>query len=446
MNTSPSHSTKPEAAVSTRRPTVSLLVTFDIGQTFVFKSTGKHREEVVKEWGEVFSGHPHEADWCTEQWADYSKPMGWIATWRYFYGSDKPELKAAVDQLREAVPGELDDDKDAIRAIIFPNGIGVLIVRSRAAVDSTLNSLYNILIEEKKKENRRAACGALLSYAARCYMGFMCDARPLLASGAKAVTPITAIQRTHKILQTAFTYPVFFFDEPHFQPGDECFSYEGTKLDIGWGKCIVQRASDADHVLQLERNLAIGLVSWFALLVMTDRSTQYIRDAIHALASRERHPGSMDARIIRLAYTEAANQALPIQWTSHEQDLFLLEAIHKCWVSERWWRIVEQKTNLLAAHWEQEAGDANEIWTRNIAIFGVLIACMTLASAFADLIGLIAAPPSVTDQPWMGLINLLIHFRFMIGFIVPVFLGFLFITLVRRGTAKRSRSSTELDR
>lgn len=425
-------------------PTVSLLVTFDIGQTFIFKSTGTGRKNVAEQWAEVFSRHPHGQYWSTEQWEGFKKPMGWIATWRYFGGSQTPELDAAIEQLRESVPGDLEEDKDAIRAIVFPNGIGVMIVRSRAAPGSSLDELDEILKEPAKREDRRDASTALLSWAGRCYMRFMEDARFSLNNGASTIVPVPAIRRTHDILRTAYTYPVFFFDKPNVESycqasAADVSTYDGAILNTGWSKCIIARAEGKDHRAELERDLAIGLASWFALHVMTQRSTQYIRDTIHALATDQRHPSSMNARTIRLAYTEAANQALPIQWTSGERDLFLLEAIHRCWVSERWWRIVEQKTTLLAEHWEQEASDSDERWNRRITAFGAAIACFTLASAVADLLSLQIDPPG-TGGSMNGVEALLIHFRILIGFVVPLVLGVTFVWIVLSRMSSRTPS------
>lgn len=448
MSDAPHSTVEPAAKTVTK---VSLLVAFDIGQTFVFKSTQSSNDDVATEWGGVFGGdHEHAKDWCTAQWEDFSKPMGWIATWRYFGGSAKSELQSAMDQLRRSVPGTIEEeDTDALRAIIFPNGIGVFILRIRPKPTWDIPTIEAFLEDETVRVQRRRAFCDIIKWAAECYLGYMHAARPLLENGARAVTAIGAIERKHGAQRAAYAYPIYFLDEPRYKEwrrtqADSATPFGDTELSLTWGLCGVKLGA-TDHRFDLERDFAIGLAGWYALAVMTNRSTLYIRDALHALSSNKANPTAANARIIRLAYTEAASQALPIQWTSRESDLFLLEAIHECWISERWWRIVEQKTNLLAAHWEQEAGASNDRWNRKITAFGVAIAFITLSSAVADFIQLTVEPPGIDSKNLNGLDRLLIDARVWLGF-GPFLLGLIFVTLVLRGRYGNSRPNGDPDR
>lgn len=383
-----------------RPSTISLLVPFDIGQTFIFKSRGRN---VEAEWRSIFSGHPHEKDWATDQKEldGFDKSMGWIAVWRCFGGTEKPHLATAIERLGTRVPGELDTDADGIRAIIFPNGIGVLIVRIKTAPLG--DPRWSCLNDKKIKAERRAACRVLLATASACYLDFMYRAVKLGGdNGARAVEQLRPVERTHHIVRAEYTYPLFFFSTPgeanQFAgaPTRAVTSYNDAKLLIGWQNTVVSHGG-VDQRVMIERNFVIALAGWFALVMMNNRATHYILDAIHALAA-DQTPNALEGEAVRLAYMEASNQAFPIQWTSSEKDLLLLEAIHDSWSSQRWWKTVERKTNLLAAYSAHVSDDADQHWNQKITAFGAGIACVTLVSAIVDAMSLLSSSRP-TDQP-----------------------------------------------
>lgn len=198
------------------------------------------------------------------------------------------------------------------------------------------------------------------------------------------------LQRTHHTLETAYTYPVYFLnDRSHVQSlvGSEQMDrvvYGHAESLTGWGQAVI-RCGDVSTRDVIERDFIVALASWFALLVMNNRATHYIHQFIHALAAGQREPTAIEAQAIRLAYIEASNQSLPIQWTSAEADLRLLESIHVSWSTNRWRNAVDRKTNLLAAHCEQMKHDADGDREHLIIKFGAIIGAFTLCSAIADV-------------------------------------------------------------
>lgn len=464
--------TYPSTSVS-----VSLLIPFDIGQTFIFKSPMIKPSDVKKQWTSIFDRPPHRENWNTEQWSGFKKPMGWIATWRCFTGpAEAPaellpitKLKPALKCLQKTILGKVASGADAVRAVIFPNGMGILIIRITAP-ETWRTQTWIREFRQYRKRLRLKACSKLVAWVAKSYLDYMraaikrnCKRCPQLVSS------VFAIERTHGIMEAKYAYPIFFFDGDDINDGCDSgawfkafqaransekrtpkIDYDDATVNIGWGECVVQRCTEG-QVSKIERDFAIGLASWFALVVMTDRSTLHIRDAIYALATGTKDSGTDRVKAIRLAYSEAANQASPIQWTSGESDLFLLEAIHKCWISERWWRIVEQKTNLLAAHWDQQTEETNERWGRRIAALGATIACVALASAVADLITLIMNPPTSegssisVDLPGLKWQHILLDLRVLWSFVTPgllaaiVLFGFIIVPHFRRRSAHAKR-------
>jgi hypothetical protein len=387
--------TLPSAAVvPAPLSTLSLLVPFDIGQTFIFKSRAAKPED---DWTKIFSGADHAQDWSVDQGEldGFSKSMGWIAIWRYFEGAAKPKLDKALEKLRKHVPGDLEESRDGIRAIIFPNGIGVLIVRIRAAPLD--DPRWLTMQSAGQRKQRRAACRVFLSTVAACYLNFMYDAIRRHAKGEpRVIERLQPVGRAHGIVRAEYTYPLHFFnpdDEAKWlaaHPKANETGYGSARLFIDWKSASISQGS-AERT-PIECIFIVALAGWFALHVMNNRATHYILNAIYGLASSHHDPDATEGWAVRLAYMEAANQAFPIQWTSTMQDLNLLETIHTCWGSDRWWKQVERKTSLLAAHAEQLEAESNERWNRRIAGVGATIACFTLASAIADVMDLTGGP------------------------------------------------------
>ena len=211
---------------------------------------------------------------------------------------------------------------------------------------------------------------------------------------------IPNLDRTSRVKRAPFCYPLFFVaNEDHYgeiksrliRSGDTQTkeqSYGDSQVYAGWAASAIHLA-DATQTEDIERNFVIALASWYGMVVMNHLVTLRSQETFVDLAKGERRLRAQDVRAVRLAYMEAANASHPIRWTTRQRDLALLDEMHDAWSSQRLWDIIDQRSRLLTAHYEQLEAEAGDHRTTALTILGVMLASTTLASVVADVIGLI---------------------------------------------------------
>ena len=350
--------------------TVSILIPFDIGSTHIFRSGAASREGVNEEWERVFAASPH--GWNTGQLPEFRKPLGWIAS-RCVGRSE------SVQEICKRIGGEVDEAPEAVRAVVFPLGIGVIILRVRLT-EPTLAFRERF---GSRHQEMKPLCRGIFEDARDRYRDAVKG-----SPGRPGLRPLDDVGRTTGTCAFDYLYPVFFTTHTPPEVMDESdyprSKYGSANVAVGWGAAYALGADD-DERSWIELDFLVALASWYSLAVMNRLATRYLLDAVSELAARRPYPRKLQSRAIRLTYMEGANASHPHTWTSRFRDLRLLESIQKQWRTGDWWTSVQERTQLLALHHEQVEAEASERRGHKFATFGALITALTLASAIADV-------------------------------------------------------------
>lgn len=448
------------APLGLHSPAMSLLVAFDVERGYIFRSptdwtqpVRRGREEAedprvttLDAWREIFQGHD---EWDTRQLSTeefFSKPLGWMATLTIDPESC-PELSEALQSLDEKVRGEIPGVSNeavlGIRAVVFPIGIGVLIIRIQLPdgvedLASLVTDLPGIIKDERT---------SIIQEVSERYRERMEVAVSKRAGGGRPlVRRYEAVDR-RRVEPAGSDYKVLFVDEAAYKKRTDQIAqitgtknrdnseqevfYRGANIYVGWVEALA-RGLTSKSVEHIEDVFIIALASWYALIVMNFLVSLCTLDAFESMATTRtrflaREKKRSHAR--RLAYMETANAAHPVRWTMREANLRLLEAIHKSWSSRQWWETVEERSNLLAVHYEQLEGEANERRNLGLVVFGTSIAGVTLGSAIADVIGLFPDKARYVGLHFAsissGLKEVFDNFGFVLAVLLPVMAGML---------------------
>ena len=374
---------------------VSLLFPFDIGGTYVLEGpaigTALEMEEVDQQWQKALPG------WNVTQFPPpYEKPLGWVA--RLVLDPSKSSLLA--DAIK-ATPGIIGDGSIQAEIITFTAGIGLLRVFAElsepaSAVHEKLSS-PQITVAGKYTQVIQSTIDSYvkcLDTPTRKFRGR--SARKTAVMRRR----LPNLDRTSRVRRAPFCYPLFFVASRDQyggitsglkRSGDTRTterSYGDSRVYVGWAASVIHLAEGA-QTEDIERNFVIALASWYGMVVMNHLVTLRSQETFVDLAKSERRLRARDIRAVRLAYMEAANASQPIRWTTRQRDLLLLDEIHKAWSSSRLWAIIEQRSRLLMAHYEQLEAEAGDQRTAALTILVVMLASTTLASVVADVLGLI---------------------------------------------------------
>ena len=442
------------APLGTHAPAMSLLVAFDVERGYIFRSPTDwtkleqcgSRITTQEAWRGIFKGHD---EWDTHQFSTeefFAKPLGWMAT--LIIDPEKcPELAEVLSRLDEKIQGEISGANSeallGIRAVLFPVGIGVLIIRIQLPDGiEDLATLATDLPGHIKDERT-----SIIREVSDRYIECMDGAVSRRADGCRPmVRRYEAVDRK-RVEAAGSDYRVFFVDETAYKKraaqiaqitgaksGDgleQGLFYHGATIYVGWVEALAcgQVAEWGEHI---EDVFIIALASWYALVVMNFLVSLCTLDAFESLATKRTpflNKEKRKSHARRLAYMEAANAAHPIRWTMIERNLRLLEAIHKSWSSRQWWETVEERSNMLAVHYEQLEGEANERRHLGLVVFGTSIAGVTLGSAIADWIGLFPNKAKYMGVHFASISAVLEqvfdNFGFVLAFLIPVTVGLL---------------------
>jgi hypothetical protein len=388
---------------------ISLIFPFDVGETYIFyvssgtQEAGKE-EKIENAWDAIFKGN----GWHTTQFpSTFSKPLGLMARLKLeLKEGSNPEkaLKTCPWLERKGLEAE---------AYIFPFGIGVLLLKARVIASHDLASALSTYWTDRPKISK--AFGEILAAIAKEFTG----ALEIEAKNKKRVYKLSEIDRGKVISHARYSFPIVFHsDQAEYSAAKEKersrsgkgaildpttstttgsaqeFSYsyspnvDAAKVYVGWSEAHVLGAGEKIRNA-IEIVFIIAMSSWYALIVMNKIASAHLLQAFRDIAAGESRALKKKSRTMRLTFMEAANASYPIRWTTAPQDLGLLERIHSTWSSNRLRRNVEEQTNALATHHDQLEEEEQERKGSLLAVFGIGIACLTLASAVADVITLL---------------------------------------------------------
>jgi hypothetical protein len=395
----------------------TIFIPFDIGESYLFNVKHK-RSTPSEEWSRIFQDEGDVPAWnCCQQFPDrFHKPLGWCSSF-----SLGDHSAASVIQKDYPVSG---DRYEGTRVVVFPLGIAVLVLRTPITlpIDAFRSKCWNLL------EKHSSSCESLAASAAESYCRAMKRATRLQLGlrDTRTVVRLRSLDRSRGILKPDYIFPLFFLKSapPDFPLTDAKayprVQYGKAEVCTGWTEAFAL-GSTRDEAAIIEANFTIAMASWYALAVMNRLANHYLSTAVFASATNRPHSGKVKSRIIRLTYMEGANSSRPIRWTTEEDDLRLLESIHNRWSTHLWWENVEERTTLLALHYEQLAAEEEDRRGLKFAVFGSVIACFTLVSAVVDGRTLFPAT-SVTkefldaDGIWLPLV---LAFLFAIWYLWP---------------------------
>lgn len=441
------HSCLPRASST---PSVLLLVPFDTGRSYFFRARGD--SDVYWQWAEVFGRNSADEEWDLTQFPKrFRKPLNWTATLCIDPATCPDRLKLPVKALQRTIPGKI---VDKIRVVFFPLGLAIMVIRAEltGAIEEAVEDYRGV------RNNLKPICCTIVNYCAGRYIDRMKSAvirEQALRStfwnkeDNRRVLFLKFLKRTTRIKNIEYLFPVFSVGSSPIGmlrrsgPDEAPIAYDKALVYVGWNRAFI-RHHDLKPIesvaLQeaIEVNFVIALVSWYSLVMMDQLASLTALNTMFGEAGSTAGPEKVDSGTLRLAFMEAANASHPIRWTTHNRDLVLLEQIHKRWSSERWWKNVNRRTQLLALHHQEIEAEGGAQRSFLFAIFGSIIGSFTLASAIADVLHLWAGksvadlPKWVIRYPWfLDLGRYVLRYDWLLVIAIPVALGvFLFVRYV----------------
>jgi hypothetical protein len=229
------------------------------------------------------------------------------------------------------------------------------------------------------------------------------------------------------------------------QSSEARIPYRDAEVYIDWSESLVkvpqeQAASGAEGTepkivtkedrQRIETNFVIALASWLALFFMNKNSSLFLFEAFVGMSTGKPLSTADTVHKRNMAYKDVADASLPIRWTTGRKDLYLLEAIHRNWSSERWRRTIEERMKLLNLHYERLEEERREEGTSRIARFGLILTIAALASAVASVIALIYNDTEAWSNPDIFPNYKLRRYDFPISLVAPLVLGLLFYAVI----------------
>lgn len=416
-----------------RSPAITLVTAFGLGKSYIFYVEKAKRARAADEdegdpvlgcWKELFKARDV---WDFEQLESYNKPLGETAKLTL---TEKSSGRAAalIKELRAACEAEISAELDPtkIEAIFFTTGVAVLSLRLEPREKSEPDNIlkYTLSTDAQLKRVHRLTeeiiklCKAeyisVMEQAEKRGHGFCPDGSRWF------LRRFREVDREDWEPALEFSYPLFFVGDQVYeqrtrailekvagskwrrkQQSDKArVSYEGAEIYVDWSEALVRRTGKNRE--RIENNFIIALASWYALVLMNKNSSiflfqayiQTVRDVPRQGDGLQEIADAVNKR--NMAYKDVADASLPIRWTPQRRDLFLLEAIHRNWSSDRWRKNIDERMKLLVLHYrsledrlERMEDDRRERATNKLNRVAVMLAAFTLASATADVINLL---------------------------------------------------------
>ena len=385
----------------------SVIIGFDIGRTFIFYDPS---DQLSENWASIFKDH---AEWKFDQFQDYKKPLGWIATLSIQRCAKLDPSK--VSDLIEAFKGLGAQLKpETMETVFFAPGVGVLsfqLTFETGEVSARLDDLS----KTHKRDTIRPLIEELIEEAVKRYTGLL-DTKPALIKSFKAVD------------RAKCGYPVFFLlsfvDQRTFYDRARCIrdllastdeqrrifderarvGYEGATVFIDWSEALVTGATPAQEK-QIETNFIIAMAAWSSLSLMERHSAKDSFTALAQAAGAETESLSVNDVYIRsTAYRDVSDASRPIRWTTNSTDLHLLEAVHRNWSSDRLREVIGERMQAVSFHLQRIQDGLQRIQNeqreqfrarqdtlnQRLTVFAIVVAVSTLASAAADVLTMVS--------------------------------------------------------
>jgi hypothetical protein len=395
-----------------------LLFTLDIGKSFIFHVDEEERKRVAEEiaqkrklsskeipkrdviayaWKAMFPekelvGRNRRYGWDLRPLPKFASPRGPLTRLRL----DPSQVDLQLKRLPYITIERLE-------ALFFPLGTGVLVVTAYMSgeAEDVLDDFF------RKKDSLRMAMAPGIRAIERRF-------ETVLMIGANKLDYIKELRdvRREPSRGPAHAFPIVFIaaekdygelkkrhngyvgmgealDEDESVAVDYRYFYKKSlyaNVFIGWTEAyILDPKGDRSAENAIKNVFIIGITSWYSLRVMERISSAYLLSVYKRLASKNTEIIKAKSRVMRLTFMDAANASHPVRWTGLPQELGLLEKIQEAWNSLHLWDIVEEKTNTLATYHSQLEDEELETKNRRLTQFGIIIACVTLVSAIADI-------------------------------------------------------------
>lgn len=384
---------------------IAVFVPFDIGGTYVFKVPNDLCEQCI--WKNIFrdanqllvSGS--EWEWNTDQLGEmptfYRESFGIVARYRHCTATINTSIN--LNSI-----GNCFAEVKSLEIIFFPRGIGVLVLRVEARENVQPDSWRDDFKSDRGR--LKEALQPILSDAQRAYISVMNGVASRKVN--KFVFIINLPGRGREVDKARFPFAVGFTDTAKATLADTdatkpatvnksdlfgyCYSSSNREnkitlcLDVGWGETTVYNSGGSEAAKgAIVDAFIVATASWFSLVLMNRLVSQFLRDLFVDIAGGRRRLSDREGQKIRLAFMDASNASRPVSWTFRERDLLLLDRIHETWCTKRWWRKVEERTTLLAAHHNEVAADIRRNSEDKLARLVIILSIMAAFSAIKDI-------------------------------------------------------------
>lgn len=416
----------------------SLFLAFGTGHSYVFYVDGKSKRagsesgqlcegeckkdgrgligeenEVKKKWAQGFE---ESSGWSCQQFEKHGKPLGWMARLT-LNAKNCPEISEPIQHLQRFFRNCGAAWEGDAEAYFFTAGVGVLVLHlslpeGSAKTQESIKALRDPDKIKEIKESRVKIVRACTERYTVCMTEKIESAKPgqlkkWFGTPEVILKRFKEADQNHQKFPEGSLYPLFFIDEATYcvrtkeilgkvagskrirasQSDQARVSYTRSEIYVDWTEALVRGHTDA-NCTDIENNFIVATASWYALVLMDDLASIYLLEAFAGLVSGRYYSTADEASARGLAYMDVANAAHPIRWTIRRKDLFLLEAIHRNWSSERWWKNIEERMKLLSLHYDRLEGERKERDSKRLTFAAVFLTCVTLMSAVADLVAL----------------------------------------------------------
>ncbi|HYG82567.1 MAG TPA: hypothetical protein VD861_19380, partial [Pyrinomonadaceae bacterium] len=320
--------------------------------------------------------------WDFERLKNYNKPLGETAKLTL---NEKSSSQAAtlIKELRAACEAEISAELDLtkIEAIFFTTGVAVLSLRLEPRDKSEPDNIlkYTLNTDAQLEEVHRLT-EEIIKLCKAEYMAVMEQAEKRghgSCDGSRwFLRRFREVDREDWEPALEFSYPLFFIGDQVYEQRTQAIlekvagskwrrkqqsdkarvSYEGAEIYVDWSEALVCRTGENRELI--ENNFIIALASWYALVLMNKNSSIFLFQAyfetVKDMSRQDDRPLQEVANTVNkrnMAYKDVADASLPIRWTPQRRDLFLLEAIHRNWSSDRWRKNIDERMKLLVLHY-----------------------------------------------------------------------------------------------
>jgi hypothetical protein len=400
--------TNPQSA-PTGSECTTLLTAFELGKSHLFYVPAKGSNDPAVFWQQVFGNK----GWSFNDLDGYHKPLG--ETVRLNLDAEScPTAQPAITEVADALERELGATLDTrfIKAFFFSAGVGVLMMR---VTTTDCPSLFERIqdreaqtqLREKRKNLVEVCRVAFLDALEKAY-----EKSQTLKFARPAYKPewylykLEQVDRKNSENRASFSYSIFFVESGTYKEKTKSIldqvagsrrqwitqsdaarvSYKGSEVYVDWSVALVNHPSNSRDPIEL--NFVIAFASWFALAQMNKNTSVFLFDAFVGMSGGRQQVTAEAIHQRNMAYKDVADASIPVRWTTRRRDLFLLEAIHRNWSSERIRQNVEERMKLLTLHYKRLDDERREAFGLKIAIFGVGLTLFALISAIADLVAL----------------------------------------------------------